>query len=173
MILMPEGLVMDEEEIKRALSRIAVQIYKKNKDSESPALMGIQTEGEYLANIIAANIREQRDVVFPVGIVDNVTLDIPLSMRMFHPEEMDIILIDGVLQTGRRVAGALHTILDYYDEPGSVQLAVLVDRDSRKWPVKAGYVGEHIPEDFLSPTLDVQLKEEGGIYQVVTSPKSQ
>lgn len=51
-----------------------------------------------------------------------------------------IILVDDVLSTGRTIRAALDALTDY-GRPGIIRLAVLVDRGSPEFPIRADYVG--------------------------------
>jgi len=59
-------------------------------------------------------------------------------------EDRDVVLVDDVLFTGRTVRAALDAVVRY-GRPRSIQLAVLVDRGHREYPIQADYVGRVIP----------------------------
>jgi pyrimidine operon attenuation protein/uracil phosphoribosyltransferase len=102
--------LMDEMDIKRALTRIAHEIIEKNKGTENVALVGIQRRGAPIAERIAARIAEIEGVQLPVGILD-ITLyrdDLTLlsSQPLVHRTEVNfninqknIVLVDDVLYT--------------------------------------------------------------------------
>ena len=85
--------LMDEMDIKRALTRIAHEIIEKNKGTENVALVGIQRRGAPIAERIAARIAEIEGVQLPVGILD-ITLyrdDLTLlsSQPLVHRTEVN------------------------------------------------------------------------------------
>ena len=55
-----------------------------------------------------------------------------------------VILVDDVLYTGRTVRAALDAIVEM-GRPSCIQLAVLVDRGHREFPVHGDFVGKNIP----------------------------
>jgi pyrimidine operon attenuation protein/uracil phosphoribosyltransferase len=65
--------------------------------------------------------------------------------------------VDDVIYTGRTVKTAL-SILFRSGRPQSVRLAVLIDRGHREVPVKADYVGKHIPSS-EKERVRVKLRE--------------
>ena len=146
---------MDEKKIKRALSRIAHEILERNGDTESLVIIGVITRGAVLAKRIAKIIEELEGVKVPVGLMDiglyrddiHSALDQPVVERtdiLFDVVDKNVILVDDVLFTGRTVRAALNQIVDF-GRPRTIQLAVLIDRGYREYPIKADFVGANIP----------------------------
>jgi pyrimidine operon attenuation protein/uracil phosphoribosyltransferase len=65
-----KAVVLDEQAIGRALTRIAHQIIEKNKGIDDCILVGIRTRGIYLANRLAAKIEEIEEKAIAVGELD-------------------------------------------------------------------------------------------------------
>ena len=161
--------VMDSNELRRALTRIAHEIIEKNKGAERLALVGIQRKGVPLAERLAQLINEIEGARVPVG-----TLDITLyrdDIMTRHPtvgqteipfdvNGRNIILVDEVVYTGRTVRCALDALMDM-GRPAAIQLAVLIDRGHRELPIRPDFVGKNLPTS-RKETVDVQLKEIEG-----------
>lgn len=168
--------LMDEMEIKRALTRIAHEIIEKNKGTENVALVGIQRRGAPIAERIAARIAEIEGVQLPVGILD-ITLyrdDLTLlssqpqvhrSAVNFNINNKNIVLVDDVLYTGRTVRAALDALIDL-GRPQSIQLAVLIDRGHRELPIKADFIGKNVPTS-RQESVSVMIQEVDGRDEVV------
>ena len=148
-------VVMNDNQISRALTRIAHEVLERNTGAESLAVVGILTRGAFLAKRIAAIIEKLEGVKVPVGLMDiglyrddvHTKGEQPVVQRtdiLFSVIDKNIILIDDVLFTGRTVRAALNHINDF-GRPRTIQLAVLVDRGHRELPIKADYVGLNIP----------------------------
>ncbi len=150
-----ERVLMDAQEMSRALSRISQEIIERNKGSQNVALIGIRTGGVHLAQRLAIRIQqiEQRDI--PFGELDITLYRDDLSIRKDQPEirktsipfnisDLTIVLVDDVLFTGRTIRAALDGLMDF-GRPAEIQLAVLVDRGHRQLPIRANYVGKSIP----------------------------
>jgi pyrimidine operon attenuation protein/uracil phosphoribosyltransferase len=73
--------------------------------------------------------------------------------------------VDDVLFTGRSVRAAMDALIDF-GRPRAIQLAVLVDRGHREFPIRADYVGKNIPTA-PDANVKVELKEEDGVDRVV------
>ncbi|PLS06484.1 bifunctional pyr operon transcriptional regulator/uracil phosphoribosyltransferase PyrR [Neobacillus cucumis] len=172
-----KALVLDEQAISRALTRIAHQIIEKNKGIEECVLVGIRTRGIYLAKRLASRIEEIEGSPIPVGEIDITLYRDDLTKKTENQEplvkgsdipveisEKKVILVDDVLYTGRTVRAGLDALMDV-GRPASIQLAVLVDRGHRELPVRADYVGKNVPTS-SDEKIVVQLVEVDNIDQV-------
>jgi pyrimidine operon attenuation protein/uracil phosphoribosyltransferase len=175
--MIAKALVLDEQAIRRALTRISHQIIEKNKGIENCVLVGIRTRGIYLARRLAERILEIEGNPIAVGELDitlyrddltKKTVDQePLVKGSDIPVEITdkiIILVDDVLYTGRTVRAGMDALMDI-GRPSSIQLAVLVDRGHRELPIRADYVGKNIPTS-SSEKIVVELVELDKIDQV-------
>ena len=153
--MVPIGKVMDAENIRRTVTRIAHEIVEKNKGGDQLCLVGIRTRGAVLAERIKACIQKIEGHDIPVGILDITLYRDDLTSVDSHPvvhetlidfniTEKKIILVDDVLFTGRTIRAALDALIDF-GRPAAIQLAVLVDRGHRELPIRADYVGKNIP----------------------------
>lgn len=147
-------LLMDKHGVDLAITRITHQVIERNRDFSKFGIVGMQTRGVFLAKRIADKIKEIEDMTLEIGTLD-ITLyrdDYHVSLR--HPEvkvtnipfditEMNILLVDDVLYTGRTVRAALDALMDF-GRPKTIQLAVLIDRGNRELPIHADYVGKII-----------------------------
>jgi pyrimidine operon attenuation protein/uracil phosphoribosyltransferase len=164
-----DGLsVLDAEEIRRALTRIAHEILERTHGGDGVILLGIPTRGVPLARRLAARIGEFEELEVPCGSLD-VTMhrdDLrlhparALGRTDLPPGGIDgktVVLVDDVLFSGRTVRAALDALNDL-GRPRAVQLAVLVDRGHRELPIRADYVGKNLPTSQLE-VVHVLLSE--------------
>lgn len=172
-----KAIVLDEQAIRRSLTRIAHEIIERNKGIEGCVLVGIHTRGIYLAERLAKKIEQIEGSTVPVGELDITLYRDDLSYKNDTKEPLVkgsnipiditdkiIILVDDVLYTGRTVRAALDALIDF-GRPSAVQLAVLVDRGHREFPIRPDYVGKNIPTS-SSEKIVVELKEVDEIDQV-------
>lgn len=176
MELQEKKVIMDEIAIKRALIRIAHEIIEKNKGVDNVALIGIRRRGGPLAHRLAERIEEIEGVKVPVGILDITLYRDDLTTLSSHPQvhrtevffninNMNIVLVDDVMYTGRTVRAAMDALIDL-GRPRSIQLAVLVDRGHRELPIRADFIGKNVPTS-QSEVISVMVQEIDGREEVV------
>ena len=152
---MPEPYrVLDADDVRRALTRIAHEILEQHRGTDDLLLMGVQTRGMPLAESIAAVIATIEDEKVPVGSLDiglyrddlasRPTPRLARTLVPVDPDGRQVVLVDDVLYTGRTVRAALDALTDI-GRPASVEVAVLVDRGHRQLPIRADYVGKNLP----------------------------
>lgn len=176
---MKQRILLDEIAINRALTRIAHEILEKNKGTNDLVVIGIKTRGIYLANRLVKKIEEIEGHKVPIGELDITFYRDDIIEKATDPQikgskvscdinNKKVILVDDVLYTGRTVRAALDALIDI-GRPKLIQLAVLIDRGHREFPIKADYIGKNIPtssEELISVRLqEIDNKDEVLIEQ--------
>lgn len=147
--------VLDAEDVARAITRMAHEIRERHEDLGQVVLLGLRSGGDWLAGSIAeALARIVPGASVPVGSVDASMHRDDLASRSLRtsvgsdvPRDLDgatVILVDDVLCTGRTVRAALDAVVEF-GRPRLVQLAVLVDRGHREFPIRPDFVGKNLP----------------------------
>ncbi len=174
MDLVHKGSIMTGEEINEALTNIAKQIIKQNEDPKNLALIGIHTRGIPIATRLAEIIKDLSDTKPLLGQID-ITLyrdDLseialqPIVKKSEVPFDVSgkrIVLCDDVLYTGRTIRAALDALIDL-GRPNRIQLAVLIDRGHREFPIQADYIGQTVStnrQDNVKVKIKPTDEEEG------------
>ena len=147
--------IMDEAAVERTLVRIAHQIIEKNHGTENLCLIGIKTRGIPLAERLAKNIEKiegekidcgKLDITFYRDDLSKMTSDPVVNATdiEFDITDKNVVLVDDVLYTGRTARAAIDALIAK-GRPATVQLAVLIDRGHREFPIRADYVGKNMP----------------------------
>jgi len=170
--------IIDKETLNKSLTRICYEIIEKNVNNQAIAIVGIRTNGEFLAKRILNKLTEISTETYDYGVLD-ITLyrdDLKYNNEMplvkatdlpFSIKGKKIILIDDILYTGRTIRSALNAICDF-GRPACVELAVLADRGHREFPIRPDYVGKNIPTnetDFVKVKLE-ETNHQEGIYLI-------
>ncbi len=170
----PHTVVLDRNDIRRTLVRIAHEIVEKNPDG-TIALVGIHRRGAVLAERMHALTSELLASPVPLGFVDISFYRDDLAIRPNAPivrsTQLDfpvdgrtIVIVDDVLYTGRTVRAAVDEIFDY-GRPARVQLAALIDRGHRELPIRPDYVGKNLPTS-QEQRVNVRVDEIDGYDEV-------
>jgi pyrimidine operon attenuation protein/uracil phosphoribosyltransferase len=171
---MQEKVVLDEDDVRRTLVRIAHEIVEKNA-GRPIALVGIHRRGAHLATRLHALVEQALGEDVPRGDIDiafyrdDVTTrpadpSVRASDLPFRLEGRTVVLVDDVLYTGRTVRAGIDALFDY-GRPDRVQLAVLADRGHRELPIRPDYVGKNLPTA-RSQRVNVRVAEEDGVDEV-------
>jgi pyrimidine operon attenuation protein/uracil phosphoribosyltransferase len=169
-----EKVVLQAEEIRRALTRVAHEILERNP-GEVPVLIGIHRRGAFLARRLHAQLEELLDAAVPLGDLDIGFYRDDVATRpdapVLHASHIDFdingltaVIVDDVLFTGRTVRAAIEALFDY-GRPARVQLAVLADRGHRELPIRPDYVGKNLPTS-RAEHVHVRLAELDGVDEV-------
>ena len=179
---MSEKVVLERDDLRRTLRRIAHEIAEKNPEADGLAIVGIHTRGALLARRLHAILGELTDAAVPIGDIDisfyrdDVGGRAPADSPVVHSSHLDfelegrtIVLVDDVLFTGRTVRAAIDALFDY-GRPQRVQLAVLADRGHRELPIRPDYVGKNLPTA-RDERIQVELVEVDEIDRVLLVTK--
>jgi pyrimidine operon attenuation protein/uracil phosphoribosyltransferase len=175
-----EKVVLERDDLRRTLRRIAHEIAEKNPEPEGLAVVGIHTRGALLARRLHAMLGELTAAAAPIGDIDisfyrdDVGAKAPASQPIVHASHIDfdlagrtVVLVDDVLFTGRTVRAAIDALFDY-GRPQRVQLAVLCDRGHRELPIRPDYVGKNLPTA-REERVNVRLEEVDEVDEVTIS----
>ncbi|MGB3367347.1 MAG: bifunctional pyr operon transcriptional regulator/uracil phosphoribosyltransferase PyrR [Acidaminobacteraceae bacterium] len=167
--------ILDEAGMMRSITRLAHEIIEHNKGVTDVALIGIHSRGVPIAKMIADKIESIEGKLVKVGSID-ITMyrddlseiaDKPIVRESdidFDISNMNVVLVDDVIFTGRTVRAALDAVMDV-GRPKTIQLAVLVDRGHRELPIRADYIGKNVPTS-KKEIVKVRIKEIDSLNEV-------
>ena len=140
------------------------------------AIIGIHTGGAW----VAAELHRRLQIPIPLGTLDisfyrddftriGMNPEVKPSRIPFSVDDMDIILVDDVLQTGRTIRAAMNELFDY-GRPSSIVLATLVERGGRELPIQPAVVGIRPP---LKPEQHITLTGPEPLALIIGDSKRQ
>jgi pyrimidine operon attenuation protein/uracil phosphoribosyltransferase len=148
-----KATVMDADQIRRSLSRIAHEILERNRGAGDLVMVGVMAKGDHLARRLADSLMELEQAPVAVGALDisqhrdDRHLRVPAHRGQSVVPDIDgkvVVLVDDVIHHGRTARAAMDALMDF-GRPRAIQLAVLVDRGHRELPIRADYVGKNVP----------------------------
>jgi len=147
--------LLNSDDLSAIIKRISHEVLESTPNLENIAIIGIKSRGDHIAKRIVKYIQEISNKTISLGTID-VTFHrddyrsnlgspkIGVSEINFNVDDIEIVLIDDVLYTGRTIRAALDEIFSY-GRPKRIRLGVLVDRGHREIPIKADFVGKNLP----------------------------
>ncbi len=138
-----ETVILGKEEIAHKLKRIAYQIYEANISQEEVVIAGIKANGY----IFAEKLKTAVEKISPIKVtLCKVTMDkknpinsITTSLKPEAYQNKSLLLVDDVLHSGTTL---IYAVKHFLEVPlKQFKTAVLVDRNHKKYPIKADYKG--------------------------------
>ena len=145
--------LLDKAGMAACIERMAEEICAAHAGAKTLALVGVHKRGVPLAQRLARAMQTKPNCQVHVGTIDITqyrddlkTMDVLPKLEgsdiPFDVNDVHVVLCDEVLYTGRTIRAALDELLDH-GRPARVQLAVLVERAGREFPIQPDYVGIH------------------------------
>jgi pyrimidine operon attenuation protein/uracil phosphoribosyltransferase len=170
-----EKVVLDGDDMRRTLVRIAHEIVEKSCEHDRLAIVGIHRRGALLARRLRELLADLLEADVPLGELDISFYRDDLGRRaespIVHSTQLEfpldgatVVIVDDVLFTGRTVRAAIEALFDY-GRPARVQLAVLADRGHRELPLRPDYVGKNLPTS-RAERVNVHVVELDGVDEV-------
>ncbi|NCT10405.1 MAG: phosphoribosyltransferase [Flavobacteriia bacterium] len=153
------NIILDTIQINQKIKRIAYQIYESNSDEKEVVIAGIMGNGYIFAEKLVKVLSEISDLKVIICLV-NINKKNPLdivttSLTVNEYKNKSLVLVDDVLSSGTTL---IYGVKHFLDVPlKRFKTAVLVNRNHKKYPVKADFKGvslstsikEHVQIDFL------------------------
>jgi pyrimidine operon attenuation protein/uracil phosphoribosyltransferase len=137
--------LLDQKQINQKIKRLAIEILENNYDEIEIYLGGINNSGYEFAKLLRTAIRKRSSdmevKLFRIKLnpANPNKEDISISLPTSELEGKNLIIVDDVANTGRTIFYAFKPFLEII--PHKVEVAVLVDRKHKIFPVKVDYMG--------------------------------
>lgn len=159
--------ILDHKKIERKIQRLSYQIIEANFDAESLYLLGINNNGYRFAELLRDAIMQITEIKINLHRL-NINPAAPVSNERSVDIELDmlkgkrILIVDDVANTGRTMFYAFKPFMDVLSQ--KIEVAVLVDRKHKAFPIKVDYVGTSLATTIKE---NIRVKLEDGNYEVV------
>lgn len=162
---MSKNIILTNQEIEHKIKRIAYQIYETFVDEQEIVIAGIASNGFTFAKKIAAVLETISPLTVTLCEVHINKQDPQSSIRTSITQEQytnkGLILVDDVLNSGTTL---IYAVKHFIDVPlKKFKTAVLVDRNHKKYPVKADFKGISLSTS-LFEHVQVVFDENGDNY---------
>jgi len=152
--------ILSNRQINQKINRLAIEILENNYKEKKLVLAGINNNGLGFAKLLMKAIQKISEVEI---ILANLTLnpakptsdEVAIDIDEAEMRNKVVIIVDDVANTGRTIFFAFKPFLDILTK--KVEVAVLVDRKHKSFPIKVDYVGLS-----LATTLKENIKVKLG-----------
>ena len=157
--------ILTSEQIAHKIRRIASQIYEANIDQEKIILAGIERNGY----IFAEKLHEELSRICPIPVIlcsvkvnkTNVLAPVTTSLPVEEYTNQSVVLVDDVLSSG---ATLIYGVKHFLEVPlKQLKTAVLVNRNHKKFPIKADFKGLSLSTSLLEH-IEVSFEGEPHAY---------
>ncbi|MFY0606376.1 MAG: phosphoribosyltransferase [Cyclobacteriaceae bacterium] len=162
-----ENLILSESQVDQIIKRIAYEIYEHNFDAKKVFIVGVYDKGYMLAERLVGELTKiASQINFDLARLDidkskPLADEVKLSVDTNELKGRVVVLVDDVLNSGQTVAHSMAALLRA--QVKKIQIAVLVNRSHKKFPLEANFKGYE-----LSTTIDehveVRLEKKVGVY---------
>jgi pyrimidine operon attenuation protein/uracil phosphoribosyltransferase len=140
---MSQNTILNQEQINHIIKRIAYQVYETFIDEKNITIAGIASNGYILATKIATQLEAISDIKVMLCEVKidkhNPNSAITTSITADEYQNKGLVLVDDVLNSGTTL---IYGVKHFLDVPiKKFKTAVLIDRNHKKYPVKADFKG--------------------------------
>ncbi len=142
---MTKVAILTAAQIELKLKRMAYEIWEHNSEEKEIIIVGIEDSGAVVARNIAGILRQISNLkvkFFGLSINKKAPLTDAISMDAGQLNDKVVVLIDDVANSGKTLLYAIKPLLDY--TPRTIQIAVLVDRKHKNFPVTPDYIGHSV-----------------------------
>ena len=153
--------ILNERQITQKIKRLAIEILEHNFGEPELILAGINNNGMVFSELLLQELTKISDMPITVTRIrlnpaNPLKSDIILEMPPEQVHNKVLIIVDDVANTGRTIFYAIKPILEVL--PKKVEVAVLVDRSHKSFPIRVDYYGLSLSTT-LKNNIDVQIRE--------------
>ena len=155
--------ILTDKQIRQKIRRIAIEILERNFGEPEIILAGLNNNGTGFANLLMDELAPRVPPHIKVSLTrirlnpaNPVEYEPVIEMSAESLRGKTVILVDDVANTGRTFFYAVQPLLRVI--PKKVEVAVLVDRKHKSFPIKADYVGLSLATTLLND-IDVQIRD--------------
>lgn len=154
--------ILNHRQIEQKIKRLAIEIMEHNTEERELIVAGINNNGMRFAQLIVDELRQL--ATSPIHLTrirlnpaDPLAQPIEVEMPVAEMAHRPILVVDDVANTGRTIFYACRPLLDIL--PKKIEVAVLVDRTHKSFPIHVDYVGLSLATT-LKDNIDVDIERE-------------
>lgn len=152
--------ILNARKISQKINRLAIEVLENNYNEAGIILAGINNNGTRFADLLEAVIAKKSTIkitraTIQLSPADPLSTPITINLSPAEIEDKVVIIVDDVANTGRTIFYAFEPLMRVM--PKKVEVAVLVDRKHKSFPIKVDYLGLSLATT-LNENIQVNLK---------------
>jgi len=151
--------ILEQGQIKQKIKRLAVEIIEQNFDAKEIIFAGINNNGLGFSKLLVKEVKKLTETTITqcqisINPAKPISEEVSISLAPADIKNKTIIIVDDVANTGRTLFYAFKPFTNILVK--KIQVAVLVDRKHKSFPVQVDYVGLSLATT-LKDNIDVKL----------------
>jgi len=161
-----QTVVLNATQVSQKIDRLAFEIHENTYNEKEIIIAGIAGNGFKLAELLAQRLANFSDIKVNLVSVnvnkkDPLAVDASVALEKADAEDKVVILVDDVLNSGKTLIYGIRHFLQVRLK--ALRTVALIDRDHKRFPVKADYVGL-VLSTTLQEHIRVELEGEMAVY---------
>ena len=161
-----QTVVLNATQVSQKIDRLAFEIHENTYTEKEIIIAGIAGNGFKLAELLAQRLANFSDIKVNLVSVnvnkkDPLAVDASVALEKADAEDKVVILVDDVLNSGKTLIYGIRHFLQVRLK--ALRTVALIDRDHKRFPVKADYVGL-VLSTTLQEHIRVELEGEMAVY---------
>lgn len=154
--------ILNHRQIQQKIKRLAIEVLERNTEEDELIVAGINNNGLTFARLIVEELKKLTDSPIHLTRIllnpaDPISQPIQIEMPLKELDQKAILIVDDVANTGRTLFYACQPLLAIL--PNKIEVAVLVDRTHKSFPIAVDYVGLSLATTLMED-IKVQLQED-------------
>jgi pyrimidine operon attenuation protein/uracil phosphoribosyltransferase len=161
-----QTVVLNATQVNQKIDRLAFEIHENTYNEKEIIIAGIVGNGFKLAELLSQRLANFSDIKVTLVSVnvnkkDPLAIEASVELEKADAEDKVVILVDDVLNSGKTLVYGIRHFLQVRLK--ALRTVALVDRDHKRFPVKADYVGL-VLSTTLQEHIRVELEGEMAVY---------
>ncbi len=153
--------LLNHRQIQQKIKRLAIELLEHNFDTQELILAGINNNGMVFAELLMSELLQISDKAITLTRIQlnpaqPTQSEVHIEMPLEELTDKTIIIIDDVANTGRTIFYATKPLMNIL--PKKIEVAVLIDRKHKSFPIQVDYVGLTLATT-LKENIEVQIRD--------------